>query len=162
MLAALSGAASAQTSNSAATAHAVSSPVTARPDSAEVPGGRYGLVLKQIEDPSTGDVWLLELDPSRPAGPAHLVLAGRRKNATPAFAPQRAPLAAPPMIHAGDAVIVEEHTALADVRLEAVALERAAQGELFKARLKIGGRVVSAVATEAGRASFAPESEAAR
>ena len=55
--------------------------------------------------------------------------------------------------------MVEEHTAVADVRLEAVALEPAVKGAHFKARLKIGGKVVRVVAVSPGRASFAPEGE---
>ena len=65
------------------------------------------------------------------------------------------------MIRAGDALLVEEHTAVVDARLEAVALESAAKGARFKARLKIGGKVVRAVAISPGRAGFAPESEVA-
>ena len=64
------------------------------------------------------------------------------------------------MIHAGDKLIVEEHTAVVEARLEAVALGPAAQGAVFKARLKIGGKVVRAVAVSAGHAVFAPEEAA--
>jgi len=120
----------------------------------------HGQVLQQIEDRSTGNVWLLVRDPSCPAGPGRLMLAKSR--ATPQHVAVQAATAEPPVILAGDAVIVEEHTALADVRLQAVALERAARGARFKARLMIGGRVVHAVADAVGRASFAPESETAR
>ena len=65
------------------------------------------------------------------------------------------------MIHTGDALMVEEHTAVVDARLEAVALEPAVMGARFKARLKIGGKVVRVVAVSPGRASFAPEGEVA-
>ena len=63
------------------------------------------------------------------------------------------------MIHAGDALVVEEHTAVVDARLEAVALAPAAVGAEFSARLKVGGKVVRAGALAAGRAVLAPESE---
>jgi flagella basal body P-ring formation protein FlgA len=64
-----------------------------------------------------------------------------------------------PVIHAGEALVLEEHTEVADARLEAVALESAVIGAKFRARLRIGGKVVRVVAQAAGRASIAPESE---
>ncbi len=121
-----------------------------------------GEVLRQIEDPSSGDLWLLLRDRSHPAGPGRLVLARQRSNtgraalggtAQPLFARER------PVIRTGDVLTVEEHTAVADTRLEAVALESAAKGGGFKARLQIGGKVVRAIAISPGRADFAPESE---
>jgi flagella basal body P-ring formation protein FlgA len=48
---------------------------------------------------------------------------------------------------------------VADVRLEAVALGPAVKGAHFKARLKLGGKVVRAVAVSEGRADFAPDGE---
>ena len=65
------------------------------------------------------------------------------------------------MIRTGDALLVEEHSAVVDTRLEAVALESATKGARFKARLKIGGKVVRAVAISPGRADLAPENEVA-
>jgi hypothetical protein len=121
-----------------------------------------GQVLRQIEDPSTGDLWLLLRDRSRPAGPGRLVLARQRMNTQRAISGGPAqPLSRGerPVIHTGDALMVEEHTAVVDARLEAVALEPAAKGAHFKARLKIGGKVVRVVAVSQGRASFAPEGE---
>ena len=48
--------------------------------------------------------------------------------------------------------MVEEHTAVVDARLEAVALGPAAKGGEFRARLKIGGKVVRVIASRrAGR-----------
>jgi hypothetical protein len=63
------------------------------------------------------------------------------------------------VIHTGDALLVEEHTALADAWLEALALANAVVGAEFKARLRIGGKVVRVVAVAKGRAMLAPESE---
>jgi hypothetical protein len=135
---------------------ASATPETAREPAAEV--------LRQIEDPSTLDIWLLMRDPSRPAGPGRLVLVRQGMNTEKAIpgGPAQS-LSAPerPVIHTGDALMVEEHTAVADVRLEAVALEPALKNAQFKARLKIGGQVVRVVAISSGRASFAPESEIA-
>ncbi len=127
----------------------------ATPETAFDPGGP---VLREIEDPSTGDLWLLVRDLSRPAGPGRLVLARQRMNtpdgaAEPSIARER------PVIRIGDALVVEEHTAAVDARLEAVALESATKNAHFRARLKIGGKVVRVVAVSPGHAEFAPESE---
>ena len=65
------------------------------------------------------------------------------------------------MIRTGDALTAEEHTAVVDTRLEAVALESATKGARFKARLKIGGKVVRVIAISPGRADFAPANEVA-
>jgi hypothetical protein len=65
-----------------------------------------------------------------------------------------------PVIHAGDALIIEENSALVEARLEAVALGPAESGWAFNARLKIGGNVVRVVALGPGRAAFAPPTEA--
>jgi hypothetical protein len=123
-----------------------------------------GRVLRQIQDPSTGDLWLLRRDQSRPAGPGRLVLARQGMNT------QRAISGGPAqpwstgdllVIHTGDALMVEEHTAVVDARLDAVALEPAAKGAEFKARLKIGGKAVRVIAISPGHAGFAPDSEVA-
>jgi len=119
-------------------------------------------VLREIEDPSTGDLWLLLRDQSRSGGPGRFVLARQRTHTTQTSGHCAAqPISAieRPVIHAADAVIVEEHTAVVDTRLEAVALGPAAKGAQFKARLKIGGKAVRAVAISPGRAEFAPQSE---
>ncbi len=62
-----------------------------------------------------------------------------------------------PVIRAGDRLIVEEHTAVVDAALEAVRLNPAALGSTFKVRLKIGGKVLRAVALGPGRAALAAE-----
>lgn len=119
-------------------------------------------VLRQIEDPSTGDLWLLLRDSNHPGGPGRLVLARQRlstQKATSGGSAKPLSFDERPVIRTGDALAVEEHTAVADVRLEAVALEPAVKGAHFKARLEIGGMVVRVVAIAPGRASFAPESE---
>lgn len=118
-------------------------------------------VLREIDDPSTGDLWLLLRDLSRTGGPGRLVLArpGAGTQRTADHGPaQTASAGERPIIHSGDAVIVEEHTARVDARLEAIALGPAVNGAYFKARLKIGGRVLRVAAVSPGRAVFAPES----
>ena len=130
---------------------------------------RPGQVIREIDDSATGNRWLLVRDTANPAGPGRMVrvegagsesasgIQGERARKSPqsqAATPLR------PVIHAGDAVILEEHTSVVDARLEAVALGSAVVGAEFKARLKIGGKVVRAVALEAGRAEITPEREA--
>lgn len=72
--------------------------------------------------------------------------------------PKRAPklAAAKPVIHAGEAVQVEEHSAVVDANLQAVALSSAAPGGILRVRLRIGGRVLRARAVAAGRATLEP------
>ena len=117
-----------------------------------------GETFREIDDPSTGDRWLLVA--GHPGGPGRLVLAGRQESVQygaekPAM--QLAPAGERPVIQAGDTLVLEEHSAVVEARLEAVALGPAVRGAPFKARLKIGGKVVRAVAAAAGRAVLAPE-----
>ena len=130
---------------------------------------RPGPVIREIEDSSTGARWLLVRDPTNPAAPARMIRVETGKadssggtESAPSRKGKQGPGAAPlrPVIHAGDAVIVEERTSVVDARLEAVALGSAAAGAEFKARLKIGGKVVRVVALDAGRAEMTPEREA--
>jgi hypothetical protein len=130
---------------------------------------RPGVVIREIDDSATGDRWLLVRDAVNPGGPGRMVRVEPGKadlaNGTerdPARKGAQTSAATPlrPAIHAGDAVIVEEHTSVVDARLEAVALGSAAVGAEFKARLKIGGKVVRVVAKAAGRAEMPPATEA--
>lgn len=125
-----------------------------------------GEVVREIDDPSNGDRWLLLRDASHPGGPGRLVLTARRESG------QRRPESAGaqpavvrasvvPVIHAGELLVVEENTAIASARLEAVALAPAEIGAEFAARLRMGGKVVRAVALGPGRAAFAAERTAA-
>ena len=127
-----------------------------------------GEVYREIDDPYTGDRWLIVRDEASPAGPGYLVRiespASDAKKIGSSNAAQGAePLNAArmqPVIHAGEVLIVEEHTPIVDSRLTAIALGPAAAGAEFKARLKIGGKVVHVIALEAAHAELAPESEA--
>ena len=119
-------------------------------------------VLREIDDPATGGLWLLERDRDRPAGPGRLILirrgapltVGKAGNVNPDV-----PIAAPPVVHAGDLLLVEEHTPVVDAQLEAVAMEPAAKGGILRARLKIGGAVVRVVVQSPGHALFGTVSE---
>jgi hypothetical protein len=121
-------------------------------------------VFREIDDPQSGIRWLLLLDPGNPGGPGRLVMAGSRHETpstrnnlseTGPAATREASSAEPPrVIHAGDRLVVEEHSPVSDVCLEAVALERAVTGKTLNVRLKAGGRVVRAVALGTGRVAL--------
>lgn len=133
--------------------------------SAETDAAQLSAVIyREIDDPFTGARWFLLKDSNHPGGPGRLVLASesggvsgispsRRIEAGP-----RLKAAAPiPVIHTGDRLIVEEHNAVLDERLEAVALGPAAMGSSLGVRLQIGSKVFSAVALGPGRVTFAPK-----
>jgi hypothetical protein len=129
---------------------------------AEAPSATGGNLLREIPDPSTGELWLLLRDPARPAAPGRLVLARQRGSDPDSANPSRPQPLSPvqqPVIHTGDALTVEEHTAVVDLRLQAVALGPAAEGAYFRVRLKIGGKVLRVQAVSPGHAALGPESE---
>jgi hypothetical protein len=105
--------------------------------------------FRAITDPHTGQQWLLLRNEENPAGPGQLVRASGRA------AHQDARLPALP-IHPGDKIVVEAHSAAMDAYFEATALQPAAAGSPLSVRLKIGGRVVKAVALGPGRAEVQP------
>jgi hypothetical protein len=118
-------------------------------------------IVREIDDPGNGDRWLLMRNGSHPAGPGLLKLvsavgAGRTD---PSRARQTTPAAdtPPPVIRAGDRVVVEENTAVVEAHLEAVAMSPAWAGSAFDVRLSIGGRMVRAVAQGPGRAVLQEE-----
>jgi hypothetical protein len=130
-----------------------------------------GEIVRQIDDPHTGAHWFLMREPGHPGGPGRMVLAtvpqGQSMKTRDAGARSRAESKAgqtesaatrnPPVIRTGDRVIVEERTDVVESRLEAVALTPAAFGASCRVRMAIGGRMVRAVATGPGRASFLAE-----
>jgi len=112
-----------------------------------------GEIVGEIDDPHTGGCWLLERDPSHPAGPGRLVLTSVGQTIFPRPThpgSKREPDL--PVLRSGDRVVVEEHSAVADARLDAVAMGPALAGAWFQARLAIGGHIVKAVAVGPGRA----------
>ncbi len=117
-----------------------------------------GSVVREINDPHTGDQWLLIGDPGRPGAPGRMILVATlaTSTATPGRGTYTQPL---PVIHAGDRLILEEDTAMVHARLQAVALSPALAGSALKVRLVLGGFVVRAVALGPGRAAFALEAE---
>jgi hypothetical protein len=121
-------------------------------------GAAGGQLYREIDDPHTGDRWLLVRNEQFPGGPGRLVRVVAHTGAAGQIAAGRA--VAPPVIRPGDWVIVEEHTAVVDAVLKARALHPAVLGAVFDVRLAIGGRVVRVVALGPGRAALAPETGA--
>jgi hypothetical protein len=110
--------------------------------------------VRVIEDPHSGRRWVLASDPKHPGGPGKLV-------PQPAGAAAKSEEAqkALPVIRASDRVLVEENTRVARGLFEGVALSTATKGASFRVRLRVGGRVVWAVATGPGRAVLAGADE---
>ncbi len=102
----------------------------------------------ELVDPATGARWVLLRDTEHPEAPGRWVLA-RAGEADAAFARSE-----PPVIHAGDKILLVEHTAIADARLAAFALTSAAKGDTLRARVAIGGGVVTARAAGKGLAEL--------
>ena len=100
--------------------------------------------MREIRDPNSGARWVVIGNLENSAGPGRLMPA---EDAAPArrgdFAAETKPLL--PVIHRGDRVVVEEHTATVEAYLEAIAMEPATTGSSFAVRLKIGGKVVKAL-----------------
>lgn len=128
--------------------------------------GTRGEAVREIDDPHTGDRWMLFRDAVNPGGPGRLVLiapgyAGRYLVASAAGTPAKAAEPEePPVIRAGDRITVEEDTPVVEAHLEAVALTPAPAGATLAVRLKIGGKVLKVVAVSPGRARLLPEEEA--
>lgn len=131
-------------------------------------------VVREIDDPHTGDRWLLVRDLRQPGYPGQMILASdvpatSRRLEPGTEAPAAIPIAAPipanssallrttPVIHTGDRLVLEETTPMIDARLEAVALAPALAGASLRVRLVLGGRVLKALALGAGRVTFAME-----
>ena len=127
-------------------------------------------VVREIDDPHTGDRWLLVRDDAHPGGPAQLILlptvkSGEKKyetvpTAQKANVAEGSPGQFHPVIRAGDRLIVEEHSATVDTYLEAVAMGSATAGTAFSVRLKLGGKLMQAVALGPGRAAMKVGTEA--
>jgi hypothetical protein len=122
--------------------------------------GVQGEIVREIDDPHTGDRWLLLRNDLIPGGPGRLVLVAAHRNLSGGAALRatggRREAQFLPVIRAGDRLIVEEHTARVDAVLEARALNPAAPGTALNVRLTIGGNVVRALALGPGRAALQP------
>jgi len=117
--------------------------------------------VREIFDRSSGNRWILQRDETGSAGPGRMVLMISPASPVDSGGRERAPSrkrregdwTSPALIiHTGERLIVEEHTAKIESRLEAVALGQATTGAILAVRLKMGGRTVKAIACAPGRA----------
>ncbi len=117
-------------------------------------------VARERVDGQTGAVWVLVRDRAQlaayPAAPPRWVLV--EPGNTKGDAARREP----PVIHAGDRIVIEERTAVADARFEAIALTSAPKGGRLRARISLGGRIVLVQAIGAGEAEAINENPEAR
>lgn len=116
--------------------------------------------VREIDDPHTGARWLLMKDAAHPGGPGRLVQLELGGDSSISQSSQAERPIAIPVIHTGDRVRVEEHTARVDATLESVALGPALAGQPLRVRLKVGGRLVNVIAVGPGQASLAAETGA--
>jgi len=119
-------------------------------------------IIREIDDPTTGQHWLLIRDRAHPGGPLGLILQGsiqelNKNGARVTGATDEAIVALHPVIRAGDRVTVEQSNANADLRVEGIALSPATPGATLQVRLKYSGTVVQTVAIGQGRAMLSPE-----
>jgi hypothetical protein len=125
-----------------------------------------GEILREIDDPHTGDRWLLLRDQSHPAAPGRLVRVTARSKCEKRNIEESGRCAAQspiiqkarpcPILRAGDRLIAVESSAVLDGQLEAVALGPATAGSPLYVRLKFGGTVVRAIAQAPGRVILLP------
>jgi hypothetical protein len=118
-------------------------------------------VIRVIEDPATGEHWTLVRDPQNPAAPGRLLRQADWEAARKCGdgAGQCARFLKPrQLIHAGDKVLVEEHTDRVDAVLEAVAVNSAAYGAPLDVRLRSGGKLIRVYVSGPGKASLQPVS----
>jgi hypothetical protein len=123
--------------------------------------------VRIIDDQGTGRHWLMVRRLDRPETPASLLplneecfelLVSDLKKKLPIAAHQKGA----PVIRAGDRVLLLDSSAIADVRLEAVALGPATTGQELTVRLKLGGHLLRAVATAQGSVRMADGNEVRR
>lgn len=131
-------------------------------------GMRYRAV-RIIDDQGTGRRWLLVWQFDRPEAPALLLQMPDSHSCSKflfADFEWRSPTAhqklSLPIIRPGDSVILSEDSPISHARLEAVALQSAATGQVLTVRLKLGGHLLRAIATAPGCALLADRNEVRR
>lgn len=114
-----------------------------------------------IADATTHRLWLLKRNYKRPAAPASLVPLSTESpcaffltKACGECSHLKSHGQVVPVIRAGDTLILSEHTAVSDLRVEAVALSAADAGEVMTVRMKAGGRLFHALVTAPGQATL--------
>jgi len=125
-----------------------------------------GEMVRALFDPGTGNCWVLKREEGLPGGPGRWVRTGsmgdacraadRGADAAGARQARGSTSKGPPLIRAGERMVVEEKTAVLEVRLEAVALEPGWPGAEIGVRLAIGGKRVRAMVLGPGRARLLP------
>lgn len=112
--------------------------------------------IRLIEDSSTHVRWMLSEDIRHPALPARLMRVTDGFSCGQPAEPDTDPSDSAsemmhtfPIIHAGDALTVVQHTPVAEVHLEAIALGPAAVGQTLRVRMKSNSQVLSARAADA-------------
>jgi hypothetical protein len=115
-------------------------------------------IFREIDDPKDGARWLLSRDLSHPGGPGVLAPAGSSANRAQRLKAGGRPGVTIPVlvVRGGDRLIVEEHSAVVEGCLEAVALGPAAVGSALRVQLTIGGKIMRARALAPGRAVLEP------
>lgn len=125
-------------------------------------------VVGAMDDRNTNLRWLLVKDEQHLSGPGRLVAIQASAWDSAAAGDEAARsqrLGSAPvrlLIKTGDRVVVEEHTRIFDARLEAVALEAASAGSNLRVRLRLGGKIVDAVAIGPGLVKMATGLEGQR
>jgi hypothetical protein len=123
---------------------------------------RSSSVAREIDDPRARIRWQVLKNGDNPGGPGRLLPVAKIfadcdvRQPNQIAAPGMRTATARPVIRAGDALIIEDDSNAARIRLEAVAMMPAAAGAVFKVRLKFGNAQVNAIALTAGRAKLAP------
>ena len=143
--------------------HGQSQPQTGPAELQTAAVGDSSSVLREIDDPASGARWLLVRDQNDPGAPGRLLLLSASQTLRLSHSQASSlPLVAllPVVVRAGDSLILEEHTARADVRLEAVALGPARAGDAIRARLNLGGSIVRAIVSGPHRATLLSSTEA--
>ena len=120
-------------------------------------------VVRAMDDRNTNLRWLLVKDEQHPSGPGRLVaIQTSSRNAAVADSQRLGSGPVRLLAKTGDRVVVEEHTRAIDARLEAVALESAWAGSNLRVRLRLGGKIVDAVARGSGLVEMATRLEGHR
>jgi len=101
--------------------------------------------------------WFLFRDATHPEGPGHWHQLPC--TSSPEGQPSSLGAFALSIIHAGDALLLVERSEAADVRLRAIALEPAQEGDLFHARLRINAKPLQVKALAPGLALLAGRPE---
>jgi hypothetical protein len=110
----------------------------------------------EIDDPGSGLRWYMLHNPAHPGGPGRLTAFSDDKgsSAHPLIEPPRRPI-----VFAGDRLVVEDHSAVLNAQLEAVALRPAFAGEVIEARLSGKSVRVEILGTRQARLLGLPEAK---